>query len=184
MKGTFVKRTLVLVLTLALSAPAFTAAAESKEASSDEETEVVNPWTEMSEEELQEVSGVAFNVPEDAEDVVYRWLEEDSLAEMQFKLGEDEYCARIKPDDLKAGELDNISGMYFKWENEEEVTIGHCPGTIGQAKTGSEDYVELCLWYDLAPGLMYSLSVYTTDLDGLDLIAVAEMVYKPMQGDA
>ena len=64
------------------------------------------------------------------------------------------------------------------------MTIGHCPGTIGQAKTGSEDYVELCLWYDLAPGLMYSLSVYTTDLDGLDLIAVAEMVYKPMQGDA
>ena len=57
-------------------------------------------------------------------------------------------------------------------------------GTIGQAQTGSEDFVELCLWYDQAPGLMYSLSVSTTELDGLDLVAVAEVVYSPMQGDA
>ena len=103
---------------------------------------------------------------------------------MQFKLGEDEYCARIKPDALEEDQLDNISGMYFQWENEEEVTIGHCPGTIGQAQTGTEEYVELCLWYDIVPGLMYSLSVYTIELDGLDLTAVAEMVYEPAQGDA
>ena len=64
------------------------------------------------------------------------------------------------------------------------MTIGHCPGTIGQAQTGTEEYVELCLWYDIVPGLMYSLSVYTTELDGLDLTAVAEMVYVPAQGDA
>ena len=31
---------------------------------------------------------------------------------------------------------------------------------------------------------MYSLSVSTTELDGLDLVAVAEVVYSPMQGDA
>ena len=50
--------------------------------------------------------------------------------------------------------------------------------TIGQAQTGSEDYVELCQWYDADQGLQYSLSVYTTDVDGLDLAAVAEQVYK------
>ena len=104
---------------------------------------------------------------------------------MQFTLDEDEYCARIQPAALQEGELMNISGIYFAWDNEEEVTIGgHCPGTIGQAKTGSEDWVELCQWYDAAPGLMYSLSVYTTDPDGLDLTAIAEMVYAPVQGDA
>ena len=37
-------------------------------------------------------------------------------------------------------------------------------------------FVELCLWYDVVPGLMYSLSVYTVDPDGLDLTAVAAMV--------
>ena len=40
------------------------------------------------------------------------------------------------------------------------------------------------MWYDIVPGVMYSLSVYSTDLDGLDLTAVAEQVYVPVQGDA
>ena len=39
------------------------------------------------------------------------------------------------------------------------------------------------LWYDAVPGLMYALSVYTTDLDGLDATAIAEQVYIPVQGD-
>ena len=184
MKRATMMKTLALVMTLALCAPAAAAVGESKESATGETTGLINPWTELTEKELEKVSGVSFNVPEGAKDVVYRWLEEDNLAEMQFVLGEDEYCARIKPDSLKVGELDDISGMYFKWEHEEEVTIGHCPGTLSLAKDGSEDYVERCLWYDLAPGLMYSLSVNTIDPDGLDLTAVAEMVYEPMQGDA
>lgn len=183
MKRTNLKKTMALILTLALAAPA-AAYAETEEAPSEETTQIANPWTDMTKEELEKVSGVTFGVPEDAKDVVYRWLEEESLAEMQFILDDDEYCARIKPDALEEDQLDNISGMYFQWENEEEVTIGHCPGTIGQAQTGTEEYVELCLWYDIVPGLMYSLSVYTTELDGLDLTAVAEMVYEPAQGDA
>ena len=95
---------------------------------------------------------------------------------MQFTLDGDEYCARIQPAALEEGELLNISGMYLPWDNEEEVTSGHCPGTLGLSQTGSEDWTELCLWYDVVPGLMYSLSVYTVDPDGLDLTAVAAMV--------
>ena len=148
------------------------------------EAELANPWSDMTKEGLEQASGVSFGVPEGAENVAYRWLEDEGLAEMQFMLDGDEYCARILPAALAEGELLNISGMYFDWENEEEIEIGHCHGTIGQAQTGSEDWVELCQWYDLAPGLMYSLSVYTTDPDGLDLTAVAQMVYVPMQGDA
>ena len=146
---------------------------------------LANPWVDLTEEELLQVSGLSFNVPEGAENVLYRWLESDGLAEMQFILDGDEYCARVQPAALEEGEVMDISGMYFDWENEEDVTIGgHCPGTIGMAQADSEDWVERCLWYDVAPGLMYSLSVYTTDPDGLDLTAVAEMVYSPMQGDA
>ncbi|MBO4884597.1 MAG: haloacid dehalogenase-like hydrolase [Clostridia bacterium] len=145
---------------------------------------MANPWADMTKDELEQVSGVPFGVPDGAEEVVYRWLESEGLAEMQFTLDGDEYCARVKPAALEAGQLENISGMYYGWENEESVTIGHCEGTIGQYQTGSEEWVELCQWYDLAPGLMYSLSVYTVDPDGLDLTAVAEMVYVPTQGDA
>ena len=144
---------------------------------------LANPWEEMTEEELTQTAGVTFGVPDGAENVVYRWLESETLAEMQFTLDGDEYCARIKPAALEAGQLENISGMYYAWENEESVAIGSCEGTIGQYMTGSEEWVELCQWYDAAPGLMYSLSVYSTDLDGLDLAAIAQTVYVPMQGD-
>ncbi len=148
-----------------------------------EDFSLANPWTDLTAEQLEQASGVAFGVPEGAENVLYRYLPAEGLAEMQFTWNGGEYAARILPVALQEGQLMNISGMYFAWENEEAVTIGRCPGTIGQAQCGSEDWAELCLWYDMAPGLMYSLSVSTTDIDGLDLTAIAEQVYIPMQGE-
>ena len=139
---------------------------------------IANPWTDTTAEGLAEVSGVTFGVPEDAKDVVYRWLESEGLAEMQFTMFDvDEFCARAQAATLEEGQLMNISGMYFDFDNEEEVTIGGCPGTLGIAQTGTEDWVELCMWYDAKAGMAYSLSVSTTDPDGLDLTAVAQMVY-------
>ena len=137
-------------------------------------TTLANPWQDLTEEELSDASGLSFGVPEGAENVIYRYLQEDNLAEMQFTIDSDEFCARMQP----ADEPMNISGMYYEWENEEEVNIGGCTGTIGQAQAGSEDFVELCQWYDADQGQQYSLSVYTTELDGLDLVAVAEQIYK------
>ena len=67
----------------------------------------------------------------------------------------------------------DISGMYYEWKNVEEISIGGCPGTIGQAQDGDR-FVELCQWYGDAK--QYSLSVFTAELDGLDLTAVAEQI--------
>ena len=89
----------------------------------------------MTEEELTAASGLSFHLPEGAENAVYRFLRSENLAEMQFTLGSDEFCARIQPAALEEGQLMNIAGMYFAWENEEAVTIGHCYGTIGLAQT-------------------------------------------------
>ncbi len=147
---------------------------------SDEE-HFVNPWAEVTMRQFYRLSGVSFDVPKGAENVVYRWLDSERLGEMQFVLDGDEFCARVHPEVLRDGELANISDMYFMWENEEAVKIRHCDGTIGTAKTGSTEWVELCLWYDKVPGLMYSLSVYTLEPDGLDLTAVAEMIFNPVQ---
>lgn len=149
-----------------------------------EDAEIANPWVDMAEDELWQTAGVNLNLPEGAEATAFRWLPDQNLAEMDFTMDGDEYCARVKPAALEAGELENISDIYYEWEHEEEISVAHCPGTLGLAQTGSEDFVELCMWYDLVPGLMYSLSVNTTDPDGLDLVAVAEVVYSPMQGEA
>ena len=139
----------------------------------------VNPWTDMTQEQLQAVSGVSFSVPEGAENVIWRWLGSEGLAEMQFTWNGDEFCARAQAAALEEGQLMEISGMYFAWDYEEEITVGECPGTIGLAQTGSEDWAERCLWYDQARGIMHSLSVCTIDPDGLDLTAVAAQVFQP-----
>lgn len=141
---------------------------------------MINPWETVTAEELKEFSGFVFGVPEGAENIVYRLLRDQGLAEMQFTMGEDDYCARMQAVELQEGEWMNISGMYFAWENEEEVQIGQCRGTIGQAQADASDWVELCTWYDSTSEIVYCLSVGTTDLDGLDLTAVAEQVYIPM----
>ena len=140
-----------------------------------------NPWEEMTAEQLEEVSGLSFGVPDGAENVTYRYMQSDGLAEMQFTMGSDEFCARIQPAELEEGQIMNISGMYFDWDNEQDIKVGQCSGTLGQAQTGSEDWVELCLWYDAEKKLQYSLSVYTTELDGLDLIWFAEQICPPEQ---
>ena len=147
------------------------------------EMTIANPWQDLTAEELLEASGLSFGVPEGAENVIYRWLPEQKLAEMQFSLFGDDFCARLQPAALQEGELIDISGMYFNWEYEEEVMVHHCKGIIGQARSGTEDWVERVLWYDTAPGIAGSLSVQTAELDGLDLVAVAETVYLPPQGD-
>ena len=137
---------------------------------------LANPWTDLTAEELREKTGIVFGVPKGAENVIYRYLAAENLAEMQFTLGQDEFSARIQPAALKEDELINISGMYFAWENEEKVTVAGFPGMHGEAKTGSSEWVQLCLWADAAGGRMYALSVYTVDPDGLDLPAIAEQI--------
>ncbi len=142
-----------------------------------------NPWEEVSAEELMNATGLSFDIPEGAKEIRYSMMRKENLAQMTFMIDSDEFCARMMPADLRNGELMDLSGMYFAWENEEKITVNHCEGIIHQAKTGSEDCVEACLWYDAAPGILYSLTVCTTDLDGLDLVAVAEQVFHPLQGE-
>ena len=138
---------------------------------------VVNPWEEMTAEQLAAVSGLSFGVPEGAEDVVYRYLASAGLAEMQFSWAGGEYCARIQPAAPEGDSLADISGMYYEWTHEEPVRIGPCSGSLAQAQQEDGTWVERCLWYDADTGRTYSLSVTAADIDGLDLTALAEQVY-------
>lgn len=139
---------------------------------------VANPWEDLSAEALKEATGVTFGVPEGAENVIYRYLPGENLAEMQFSWSGGSFCARSKPA-ADGKDLPDISGMYYPWEHEEDVTIGQGKGSIALARETDGTWAERCLWYDPAAGRVNSLSVIAPDADGLDLAALAEQVFYP-----
>ena len=122
-------------------------------------------------------------MPEGAENVIYRYLQANNLAEMQFTIGTDEYCARMMPVQLANDELMDISGMYYEWEQESQISVGPYHGTIDQARAADGIWAAVCLWYNYDQGIMYSISVSTTNPDGLNLTAVAEQVGAPKQAN-
>lgn len=132
-----------------------------------------NPWEDLTAEELETATGLTFGVPDGAEEAIYRFLRSEGLAEMQFMIGEDIFNSRMMPAVLEEGQLKDISGLEYDWVNKESVRIGEYDGIIQQARDG-EAWIEVCLWYN--GQIMHSLSVYSTDLDGLDLTAIAEQI--------
>ena len=137
-----------------------------------------NPMVETDKEGILEAIGIDFNLPEDAEDVRY-FLIDGKLAEAQFTLGRTAFCFRVTP----AAEFTDISGLYCEWTIEDPCTVGeHCEG-VCRRLIGENETTDLCLWFDVAPGIMYSLTAVAPDLDGFDIEAVAEQIYLPMQGE-
>lgn len=140
------------------------------------ETLIGNPWVDTTAEKLVQTLGLTFGEPEGAEEILYRMLESENLAEMQFVLQGAKCTARIKP----AAEWEDISGLYFEWDSEESCEIGWCEGKILRA---ADESIQLCLWFDVVPGLMYSLSVEISDGEEIDFHEWTEMIYIPAQGD-
>ena len=142
---------------------------------------LANPWTETTEEGMLETIGLGFAIPENAENVTFRVLESEGMGEMTFTLDGMEFTARIQA----ADDFTDISGMYYEWEviNQEELEMMGRPAWEARATEDGET-IDLCMWFDVVPGVMYSLSTRAADLDGFDIMAVAEMVFAPMQEDA
>lgn len=135
-------------------------------------------WTDSTAEEVMNAVGVRFSVPAEAENVSYRVKE--SAAEMNFTVHGVEYAARIQP----TASFENISDYEFDpWAIEDECMIGWCGAKVMLAQADGK-IAALCLWYDAAPGLMYSVSACVDDLIGLDIQAAAESVFAPMQNEA
>lgn len=139
---------------------------------------LANPWTDTSAEGILDELGLAFGVPAGATDVTYRMLADQKLAEMDFTWDGVQYTARIKP----AATFEDISGMYYEWENpQEDFKVGDCAAWEARA-TDDMGTVDLCMWYDAAPGLMYAVSARSEgDMDGFDILAAAEAIYEPVQ---
>ena len=182
------------------TAAAETTAAETKqpettaEASEEDTSEqaqsagLANPWRDIDEEEAAKNCDRLFKAPEGAGNICWRMMGETAdpskgsypLIELKFELDGMEFTARARQG---AHEDEDISGMYYSFDVEEETTLanwgeGRMQGKVYRA-SGGEEAADLCTWYDIEIGIAYSLSVTAKDLDGFDIQAVAESMYNP-----
>ena len=137
---------------------------------------LANPWTPTTAQGLMDTLGLQLGLPDGATNVRWQMMESQQMGEVQFTWQGVDYTARVQPTD----EFEDISGMYYKWDTEMDCTVGRCKGVCRRAHEG-ENTIDVCLWHDDLTGLMYSVSVVDTDLDGFDILAAAEILYIPMQ---
>ena len=172
----------------------------------EESTEVENPVTECTYEELLEKTGLDIAAPEKAEDVTYAYIAiegAEPIAQVEFTLDDQEYCYRAQAtaatsimteidadgqlvaadtleEALKSGISigATLSGLNYDWEACASIDIAHCDG-IAAFNDGKAGFVA---WLDVAPGILYSLGV-NDNCSQDELMKMAEAVFVPMQGD-
>jgi hypothetical protein len=147
--------------------------------------QLANPWTESDRDGVIEATGFEMDAPEGATDVFYSYMEEGKLAQMTYTLNGEEWTYRMQ----MTSEFTDLSGMNYEWTSVEDGTVSgrtakyYYYGTGDLNNTEVND-VEVVNWYDIVPGIMYSLSVTGPDLNGLDIQVVAENMFVPLQGEA
>lgn len=142
--------------------------------------QIANPWTTSDKEGVLAATGFDMEVPEGATDVIYSYLEEDKLAQMDYVLDGMTFVYRMQMTD----EFTDISGMEYQWDSENDGDVsGREAKYYAYVGSDVEDSVQTVNWYDVVPGVMYSLSAMGSDLDGMDIQYYAENIFVPLQGD-
>ena len=138
-----------------------------------------NPIRESTAEDILNTLGVTFAVPEGAENVQYSVIG-DSLAQMDFVWNNVECTARAEP----SGEtsLKDISGFYYNWKNFAKLKVGYNEAKANWTKDENGNSVGICIWWDAAPGIMYSVSM-KSNANAENLKKLANAVYVQMQGN-
>jgi len=140
---------------------------------------VPNPLRLSSATEIEQTIGVRFAIPQDATDVRYTIIA-DKTAQMDFTWHSAECTARIEPcGDTK---LRDISGFYYEWKNKKAVKVGYNDAIVQWTDDGEGKTVGICIWHDIVPGIMYSVSMrQNASPEALSELSIA--VYIPMQGE-
>ncbi len=144
----------------------------------DAPVQIPNPWRDVTEAEAKGSCPGSLRVPDGAQNVKWSIMEtsgEPALVQLAFDLNGLSFTAREQTNGDKAAD---ISGMYYSWTAQNDVTLQNWEesaksGTIYRY-IGEDEWADLCVWYDTAKGISYSLSVTAKDLDGFDLQAIAE----------
>ncbi len=149
-----------------------------------EESETIgmaNPWRVISEEEARNFFAQPFKVPEGAENVEWSVMEAadaNPLLQLSFDLDGQHYTARMQAtDDAEA----DISGMNYAWADEMARSLqnwaeGKLTAKCFRFVGGNEYDADLCTWFDAETGISYAVGVTAEDLDGFDLLAIAEQM--------
>lgn len=115
-----------------------------------------NPMRPSSAAEIEQTIGVRFAVPDGAADLRYTIIA-NKTAQMDFTWHGAECTARIEPcGDLK---LRDISGFYYEWKNKKSVKVLYNDALVQWTDDGQGNSLGICIWHDVAPGIMYSVSM-------------------------
>ena len=145
----------------------------------EENTMIPNPVKEVTAQELGELTGVFLTAPEGVEAAFSVIESEHNIAQMRFVRDGVEVTVRVCSAGIPEGEPEDISGLYYEWENTaEDVAVGYNSAYI-HWNEGENGYIT---WYDFAPGLLYAVSVDSgATADSLTQLAVE--LYAPVQGE-
>ena len=175
----------ILAMLLVLTACGQTSPA-AEPSQSGEAVGIANPWREITEAEAKELCPKSFSVPEGAENAAWSVLDSaadpsgtpGALVQLSFDLYGMSFTAR---EQITGDEALDQSGMYYDWTYHLEESLKNWADGNMACQTyrfiGDEGYADLCTWYDAEVGVSYSLSVTAKDLDGFDLLAVAEALH-------
>lgn len=138
-----------------------------------------NPVHESTAEEILNKIGVTFAIPKGAKNIHYSVIA-DSLTQMDFLWNKAECTVRAEP----SGEtsLKDISGFYYNWKNSADVKVGYNEAKAKWTKDENRNSVGICIWWDAAPGIMYSVSM-KNNANAKKLEKLANTVYVPQQGN-
>jgi len=114
-----------------------------------------NPVFESTAEEAAEASGTnGARLPEGAADASYFYIkgqEEPVVFQVQFAWEGAKCAIRV----FKGTQVEDLSGMYYPWEQDQEVLVGAHPGRVMY----NEDMQGVAMWYDAQNGLVYNISM-------------------------
>ncbi len=158
--------------------PAIEEPATEEPEAEESDTGLANPWTESDREGVLAATGFDLNVPDEAENVVYSYMEADKLAQVSYVMNDHDWTYRVQSTDG----LQDISGMYYEWVAEEDTNVANHEAEIkayvennGDPDTLDDMFsVQVLNWYDETEGATHSVSISGRAVDGLDLSVYAE----------
>ena len=136
--------------------------------------ELVNPMREVSPAELLEEMGLELGCMSEYENArFFIYNTEPPIAEVQFVYEGHEYRYRVATPALET----DISGLYYTTVESTDALVGYNDAKLRKGDCGCD-----ISWYDIVPGVMYSLSCSdAAAAEGLTDLAVK--LYHPTQGD-
>ena len=145
--------------------------------------QIPNPWRDVTEAEAKTLCPGSLRAPKGAENAQWSAMEsagQPALVQLSFDLNGNSYTAREQVTNDKSAD---ISGMYYTWTAQTDMTLRNWEESAKSGTyyrfIGENEWADLCVWYDTAKGISYSLSVTAKDLDGFDLQAIAEVLAAP-----